>query len=93
MIDLDKAIGVAREYATTNDNTLVVVTADHETGGLALIGGSIYEHKVTANFSVSDHTAVMVPIFSYGPGAEKFSGIHENTFFLGEFLKLLNIKE
>ena len=93
MIDLDKAIGVALNFATGDGNTLVVVTADHETGGLTLTGGSISGHKVTANFSVGDHTAVMVPIFSFGPGAERFSGIHENTFFLDEFLKSLNIKK
>jgi len=92
MIDLDKAIGVALEYASAEDNTLVIVTADHETGGLTLTGGSIKEHKVEAKFSGGDHTAIMVPVFSYGPGAEKFSGIHENTFFLGEFLSLLKIK-
>jgi alkaline phosphatase len=93
MIDLDKAIGVAKEYADNNSNTLIVVTADHETGGLALTGGSMSEHKVTTKFSGGNHTGVMVPIFSYGPGAEYFSGIHENTFFLNEFLKLLNIKQ
>jgi|WetSurMetagenome_2_1015567.scaffolds.fasta_scaffold00769_13 alkaline phosphatase len=93
MIDLDKAIEVAREYASKNKNTLVVVTADHETGGLALTGGSIAEHKVEAKFSGGEHTGVMVPVFSFGPGAEKFSGIHENTFFLGEFLNLLNLKK
>jgi alkaline phosphatase len=92
MIDLDKAIGVARDFASTSSNTLVVVTADHETGGMTLTGGSLTEHKVVANFSVGDHTAVMVPIFSYGPGAERFSGIHDNTFFLNVFLKLLDIK-
>jgi len=93
MIDLDKAIGVALNYATGDGNTLVIVTADHETGGLTLTGGSLSEKKVIANFSVGDHTSVMVPIFSYGPGAERFSGIHDNTFFLDEFLKSLNIKK
>jgi alkaline phosphatase len=92
MIDLDQAIGVALGYASGNGKTLVVVTADHETGGLTLNGGSLTEHSIEAKFSGGDHTAVMVPIFSYGPGAEKFSGIHENTFFLSEFLNLLKIK-
>jgi alkaline phosphatase len=93
MIDLDKAIGVAYEYAKTDRTTLVVVTADHETGGLTLTGGSLSDHKVKANFSVDDHTSVMVPIFSYGPGAERFSGIHDNTFFMDEFMRSLKIKK
>jgi alkaline phosphatase len=93
VIDFDKAIGIAEGFAEQNKNTLVVVTADHETGGLTLTGGSISSHQVSGKFSGSDHTAVMVPIFSYGPGAERFSGIHENTFFLNIFLNLLNIKK
>jgi alkaline phosphatase len=92
MIDLDNAVGVALNYASEHKNTLVVLTADHETGGLTLNGGSIEEHKIVAGFSGGDHTAVMVPVFSFGPGADKFSGIHENTFFFGEFLKLLKLK-
>jgi alkaline phosphatase len=91
MIDLDQATGVALNFAKGNGNTLVVVTADHETGGLILSGGDISEHKAEAKFAGSDHSAVMVPVFSYGPGAEKFSGIHENTFFFNEFLKLLGL--
>jgi alkaline phosphatase len=92
VIDLDDAIGVAQEFAEKNGNTLIMVTADHETGGLSLTGGSLTNHQVTGNFSGGSHTAVMVPVFSYGPGAEEFSGIHENTFFFNEFLKLLNIR-
>jgi alkaline phosphatase len=93
MTDMDKAIGVALDFAKEDGKTLIVVTADHETGGLSLTGGSISEHTVTANFAWTNHTAVMVPILSYGPGAENFSGIHDNTFFLDTFLKLLKIKK
>jgi alkaline phosphatase len=92
MIDLDSAVGVALDYAAKNKNTLVVLTADHETGGLTINGGSIAEHKIEAGFSGGGHTAVMVPVFSYGPGAASYSGIHQNTFFFGEFLKQLKLK-
>ena len=91
-IDLDAAIGAALEYASADGKTLVVVTADHETGGMVLSGGDISTHTVEAIFAGSSHSAVMVPVFSYGPGAERFSGIHENTFFFNEFLKLLGLK-
>jgi alkaline phosphatase len=92
VIDLDNAIGVAKEFADKNGETLIVVTADHETGGLTLPDGNIQERRVTGNFiQTGSHTGVMVPIFSYGPSAKRFSGIHENTFFLNEFLNLLNI--
>lgn len=92
MIDMDKAVGVALQYAASNSKTLIVVTADHETGGLTLNGGSIADHTIVTKFSGGEHTGVMVPIFSYGPGAELFSGIHENTFFLNTFLDLLGLK-
>ena len=92
-IDLDRAIGVAVDFANKNRETLIVVTADHETGGLVLTDGNTAERKVTANFGTTDHSGTMVPVFSYGPGAQKFSGIHDNTFFPGEFLNLLRIRK
>jgi len=93
MIDMDQAIGTALEFAELDGKTLVVVTADHETGGLVLTGGDISNRQVEAKFAGKDHSAVMVPIFSYGPGAEKFSGIHDNTIFFNEFVKLLRLKK
>lgn len=92
VVDLDMAVRVAKEFAEQDRKTLVVVTADHETGGLTLTGGNRNQKKVVSSFIPSgDHTGVMVPIFSYGPGADKFSGIHDNTFFISRFLELLKI--
>jgi len=94
VIDLDNAIGVAKEFAGKNGETLIVVTADHETGGLTLTGGNLQTHQVISSFIPSgSHTGVMVPVFSYGPEAGTFSGIHDNTYFFGEFLKLLNLQK
>ena len=93
VIDFDDAIGAALDFAKADGKTLIVVTADHETGGLSLIGGDIASRTVTAHFSSNDHTATMVPMFSYGPGAERFSGIRENTFFYNEFVKLLGLEK
>jgi alkaline phosphatase len=39
-IEFDRAVGVAKEYASVHGDTLVIVTADHECSGAALIGGS-----------------------------------------------------
>jgi alkaline phosphatase len=93
LLDMDKAVGVALDFAKMNGNTTVVITADHETGGLTLTDGNLSQHSVKAEFSTKGHTAVMVPIFSFGPGAANFSGIHENTFFFGEFINLLKLKK
>jgi alkaline phosphatase len=86
-IDFDKTVGVALEFAKKDGNTLVIVTADHETGGFALTEGNIAEGKVGGKFILKDHTAVMVPIFAYGPGAEAFMGVQLNTDI---FHKMLN---
>ena len=79
VIDFDKAIKVAFDYADRNPGTLVIVTADHETGGMALTGGDITTGEVKASWGRTGHTSVMVPVFSYGIGAEFFTGVYENT--------------
>lgn len=93
MLDFDKAVGKALEFASQNGETLVVVTADHETGGLTLVDGDMRTGLVKAKFSTGGHTGVMVPVFAYGPGAELFSGINENTSFFDKFIKELKLKK
>ncbi|MCA9731674.1 alkaline phosphatase [candidate division KSB1 bacterium] len=79
MRDFDEAIGAALDFAEDDGKTLVIVTADHETGGLSLMDGSLEEKDVELKFATGHHTAVMVPVFAYGPGAEAFGGIQQNT--------------
>ncbi|MGA1582642.1 MAG: alkaline phosphatase [Saprospiraceae bacterium] len=78
MIDFDKAIGQVLDFAEQDGETLVIITADHETGGFAINPGSTSEKMVTA-FTSDYHTAVMVPVFAFGPGAHLFNGIRDNT--------------
>ena len=87
-LDFDRAVGRALEFAKKDGNTLVVVTSDHETGGMTLVGGSIQDRSVRASFSTGGHTAAMVPVFSFGSGSEKFSGIIDNTGFFPLFMEL-----
>lgn len=79
LVDFDKAVKAALDFAKKDGNTLVIVTADHETGGLSLNGGSLKDKQVSATFAHTHHTGVMVPIFAYGPGSELFQGTMENT--------------
>ena len=90
LIDFDDAVAVAYAFARKNPNTLVVVTADHETGGLALKGGDRSAGKVRASFASGKHTGTMVPVFAFGPGAEMFSGIMENTDIPKKIRQALN---
>lgn len=78
-LDFDKAVGVALDFAKNDGHTPLVITADHETGGVTIVGGDKTTHMVKLNFSTKDHTAVMVPVYAYGPGAGKFMGIYDNT--------------
>ena len=79
MIDFDNTIGKVLDFAQQDKNTLVIITADHETGGFAVEGGSYKERTIKADFTTGGHTATMVPVFAYGPGAELFTGIYDNT--------------
>ncbi|MBA7529571.1 hypothetical protein ES705_21769 [subsurface metagenome] len=92
MIDFDKAVGVAFDFADKNPGTLVVVTADHETGGLSLVDGDIHSGKLSSTFGTTDHTGVMVPVFAYGAGAEEFKGIYENTELFFKMMRLYGFK-
>ncbi|GAB4267432.1 MAG: alkaline phosphatase [Candidatus Rifleibacteriota bacterium] len=77
--DFDTAVNEALDFAQKDGNTLVVVTADHETGGLTLPDGSLEEKKAQPHFSTDNHSACMVAVFSYGPGSDNFTGIFDNT--------------
>jgi len=79
VLDFDQAVGEAMKYVDENHETLLIVTADHETGGLTLPGGNTSSGYVLGSFSTNDHTAVLVPVFSYGPCAENFRGVYQNT--------------
>ncbi len=90
LIDFDKAVGTAMDFAEKQGHTLVIVTADHETGGYALVGGSLNKNSVRANYIWNNHTASMVPLFAYGPDSEIFGGIHDNTFIGKEIKQIIN---
>lgn len=89
--DFDRTIGKIFEWAAKDGETLVVVTADHETGGLTLVGGDLNEGKIVCKFSTGGHSGVMVPVYAFGPGAENFTGIFENTAIFDKIKKLLNL--
>ncbi len=93
MLDFDRAIGEVLKFAMQNQETLIIVTADHETGGLALSGGNIAEGYVEGDFTTTHHTGVMVPVFAIGPGAEEFMGIYENTAIFDKMLELFQFRE
>ena len=97
LIDFDNAIGKALDFAEKDGNTLVIVTADHETGGFTLSStikttedGTEYSDysEITGTFSTGGHSATLIPVFAYGPGAEEFSGVYENNEIYHKIMKV-----
>ncbi len=88
VLDFDKAVGTALDFAKKDGNTLVIVTADHETGGFALAGKDTLDEQglptqdynnLSPRFSTHGHTTTLIPVLAFGPGQEKFAGIYNNT--------------
>ncbi len=88
-LDFDKAIGEVLKFADADGQTLVIVTADHETGGMAIKNGS-QEGDLDIVFSTDYHTATLIPVFAYGPGALLFSGVYDNTDIYWKMRDLFN---
>lgn len=76
--DFNETIQSVLDFAQKRGNTLVIVTGDHETGGMAINPGSRM-NKLKIEFTTNGHTAALIPIFAYGPGSHLFFGIYENT--------------
>ncbi len=89
MLDFDRTIGEALRFADSNGETLVIITADHETGGLSLLDGDLRRGYVDGHFSTNDHTGVMVPVFAYGPHSLDFRGVYENTEIQRKIMAIL----
>ena len=79
MLGFDLAVAEALKFADENGQTLVVVTADHETGGLVLLDGDEQSGRIMGAYTTDDHTPAMLPVFAYGPGADRFCGTYLNT--------------
>lgn len=99
---LDKAVEVAKSFAALNNDTLVIVTADHETGGLEVAispkqapkGAQAIKtsngRQFYASWSSTNHTAINVPVTAMGPSAEMLKGVYENTHIYDVMLKAFN---
>lgn len=84
---LQKTLELVMAFAETQGETLVVFTADHETGGLAAVSEDDYPN-VQISWATKNHTAAVVPVLSYGPGANYFTEVKRN-YDVGRILKNL----
>ena len=90
MLGFMQAIEVAVAYAQSHSDTLVVVTADHGTGGLTLVSANadftLAEQGVEFRWTTGGHSGEMIPVYLYGAGSELVNGVMENSE-LGALLK------
>ena len=91
MHEFEKVVAAALDFAARDKTTLVIVTGDHETGGFAVQPGSKL-NDIKVAFTTKSHTAIMIPVFADGPGAEAFRGIYENTAIFDKIKEALELK-
>ena len=87
----DMAVKAAADFAARDGHTLVVVTADHETGGLLVTKGGLDGKNLSVNWAAGDHTPSAVPVFAFGPGAERFAGVQDETQIALKIAALLDV--
>lgn len=89
VLDFDQTVGEMIQFADKNPGTLLIITADHETGGVSIPQGNWGKGEVELAFHSDDHTGILVPIFAYGPHSEEFRGIYENNEVFEKVLGLV----
>lgn len=91
--EFDEAVALAVAWAGGRTDTLVLVTADHDTGGLGVTEGDYEDGAAEVRWVCDMHTGQWVPLFAFGPGAEHFNGVMENTDIGVTIAKLLGIAD
>ncbi|MBN2134348.1 MAG: alkaline phosphatase [Acidobacteria bacterium] len=87
------AVKAALEFAVQDGNTLVIVTADHETGGMIIKDGELDGSKINISWASGDHSNAPIPVYSFGPGAIKFTGMYDNTELAKKMAESLGIQD
>ncbi|MCP4450720.1 MAG: alkaline phosphatase [Planctomycetes bacterium] len=88
----DQAVKAAMDFAVRDQHTLVIVTADHETGGLTLLKGMLNTKRLVPKWATKNHSGIPVPLYAYGPGATDFMGTLDNTEIPRKIARLLGIE-
>lgn len=96
MRDFEKCVAAAMDFADNNPGTLVVVCADHETGGMALTSNKadfkLSESGIKYTFGTSGHSGTLLPVYLYGAGAERLNGIMDNTDLAKQLMEMLKLE-
>lgn len=94
--DFEAAVSAAMRFVDNHPGTLLVVTADHETGGLSMPSRkadfTASESGMDYKFGSGSHTGILVPVYLYGAGAERINGVMDNTELSRKLMALLDLK-
>ena len=93
MLDFDQAIEAAIRFAEKDGHTLVIISADHETGGTILSRATPADGFAMGVFASRGHTPMMVPLFAYGPRSGEFGCVQENSDVANKILQILGAKK
>lgn len=97
MRDFDRLVGTMFDYADSHPGTLVIVTGDHETGGLTIVSKTddytAADSGINYLFSTEGHSGTFIPLFAYGTGAENFTGVMQNTDIAIRIKKIIHGKQ
>ena len=97
MRDFEQTVAAAMDFADRTPGTLVIVAADHETGGLSICSGNpdftLSESGIDYRFATKGHTGILLPVYLYGAGADAIHGIMDNTELSHRIMQLLDLEE
>lgn len=91
--ELESTVRHTLDFAAAHGATLVLVTADHETAGVAISDGDFEGGVAELRWANNDHLGNWVPLFAFGPGASRFSGVLDNTSIPVRIAELLGFEE
>ena len=92
MTDFNDAVNACLDFSDKDKHTIVVVTADHETGGMAIVKGDRNGKNLKLAYTTKGHTPAMVGVFAKGVGAELFNGVFDNYMTGRKLFRLLDPK-
>lgn len=96
MRDFERAIAAAMDFADRTPGTLVVVCADHETSGMAVISNkrdfTESESGIQYVYGTTSHSGAHVPVYLYGAGAESINGVMDNTALAQRLGELIGVR-
>ncbi|MDO4758714.1 MAG: alkaline phosphatase [Rikenellaceae bacterium] len=97
MEDFEQVVRIAVDFTRSHPGTLLVVTADHETGGLSLPSGksdfTLSESGIDYRFGTGSHSAIRVPAYLYGTGADGFEAMMDNTELSHRIEELMGLRK